>query len=600
MEKENQLDGEVSRGFVVVSRGAYDKEKGVLRDISFASETPCESWYGMEILSCKPEDVDISRITSGAVPFTMDHSGEVEDQLGLVQSVRFEGGTMRADILLSDREEIAGVLRDIERGIARNISVEGKKIKALSDVTQDGIRTIRWSWMPTAISLVGIPADTNVGIGRSAGGMEKHTENKNMSENKTGEVPAVPKEQEKIDVQVIRSEAGNTARKEAAELMKVARMHKAEDLGEKALAEGWDNARFQRELLDVLSKRAPVQGAANLGLTKDEAKSYSIMNVIRALSGDRKVDIGFEREVSDEAAKRQGRSAQGLIIPHDVLVVKRDLQIGGGGSGSAVVSTNVMGGSFIDALRNRLIGGVNMMSGLVGDVAIPKLTGASTAYWVTEGNAPTESQQTLAQVTGTPHTVGAFTDITRKLLKQSSVDAEALVRDDLTQVLAIAINSAIINGSGAAGQPSGLLLASGINNPSISSAGSATYAEILGFLADIETDNAAIGDMAWYMTPEVYANLAARPRGTGDGFILDASNKTCIGIGAEMSNQLPANTAILGVWNQIVLGMWGGLDITVDPYSNSTSGTLRVVALQDVDVMIRHAQAFAYNSAVTA
>ena len=421
-----------------------------------------------------------------------------------------------------------------------------------------------------------------------------------MSDNKEGANPAAIEKQE-VNVETVRSEAAKKAREDAAEITKLARMHKCEDLADKALTEDWPLEKFRGELLRKLgekSAKAPVAGAANIGMTDKEVRSFRLLNVIKALSGDKRVDIGFEREVSDEAAKKQSRTPQGFIIPHDVLV-KRDLQIGGGGTGSSVVATNLLAGSFIDALRNRLIQGMGMMSGLVGDIAIPKNTGVATAYWVTEGNPPTESQQTLGQITGTPHTVGAFTDISRKLIKQSSIDVEAFVRDDLTKVLAIAINSAAINGTGSAGQPSGLLGASGINNPSISSAGSATYAEILGFLADIETDNALVGDMHWEVTPEVFANLAARPKGTGDGFILDADAMRMIGYNVALSNQLPANTAILGVWSQLMIALWGGLDVMVDPYTASNTGTVRIVALQDVDVMLRHAQAFAYNSAVT-
>lgn len=598
MQENRKLEGKEKRS-AEIRANAYDAEKRIL-SLAFASETEVARWYGTEVLSCDPANVDLSRLKNGG-PLLVDHQNELESQIGVVVTASCDPDKVaRATCKLSQREEVMAIAQDIADGIIRNVSVGYETTRIVQDEKmQDGSRRITWAWMPYEISLVGIPADTSVGIGRSAGGMEKQEKQK-MSENKEGANPAAIEKQE-VNVETVRSEAAKKAREDAAEITKLARMHKCEDLADKALTEDWTLEKFRGELLRKLgekSAKSPVAGAANIGMTDKEVRSFSLLNVIKALSGDKRVDIGFEREVSDEAAKKQSRTPQGFIIPHDVLV-KRDLQIGGGGTGSNVVATNLLAGSFIDALRNRLIQGMGMMSGLVGDIAIPKNTGVATAYWVTEGNAPTESQQTLGQITGTPHTVGAFTDISRKLIKQSSIDVEAFVRDDLTKVLAIAINSAAINGTGSAGQPSGLLGASGINNPSISSAGSATYAEILGFLADIETDNALVGDMHWEVTPEVFANLAARPKGTGDGFILDADAMRMIGYNVALSNQLPANTAILGVWSQLMIALWGGLDVMVDPYTASNTGTVRIVALQDVDVMLRHAQAFAYNSAVT-
>lgn len=598
MQENRKLEGKESRS-AEIRANAYDAEKRIL-NLAFASEVAVPRWYGLEVLSCDPANVDLSRLRNGA-PLLVDHDNELESQIGVVISASCDADKVaRAKCKLSQREDVKEIAQDIEDGIIRNVSVGYETTKIVQDEKMpDGTRKITWAWMPYEVSLVGIPADTSVGIGRSAGGKEKQ-EKTQVSEKNDG-VPAAKVEQE-IDVIAVRSEAAKNAREEAAEITKLARMHKSEELADKALTEDWTLEKFRGELLRKLgekSAKAPVQGAASIGMTKDEVRNYSFLNVIKALSGDKRVDIGFERELSEEAAKKQSRTPQGIVIPHDVLFAKRDLQIGGGGTGSNVVATNLLAGSFIDALRNKLIQGMGMLSGLVGDIAIPKNTGTATAYWVTEGNAPTESQQTLGQITGTPHTVGAYTDISRKLIKQSSIDVESFVRDDLTKVLAIAINSAAINGTGSAGQPSGLLGASGINNPSISSAGSATYAEILGFLADIETDNALVGDMHWEVTPEVFANLAARPKGTGDGFILDADAMRMIGYGVNMSNQLPANTAILGVWSQLMVALWGGLDVLVDPYTASNTGTVRIVALQDVDVMLRHAQAFAYNSAVT-
>ena len=75
------------------------------------------------------------------------------------------------------------------------------------------------------------------------------------------------------------------------------------------------------------------------------------------------------------------------------------------------------------------------------------------------------------------------------------------------------------------------------------------------------------------------------------------------GYKASVSNQVPSNLTkgtssgvcsaiIFGNWSDLIIGQWGTLDLMVDPYSGSTSGTVRVVALQDVDIAVRNAVSF--------
>lgn len=584
-----------------VREATLEKIEGDSRTVmlSFASESPVARWYGNEILSCRAEHVDLSRMKDGA-PLLFNH--DPDELIGVVESASVDPDKVcRALVRIS--RNCDDVLNDIQDGIIRKVSVgyETKSIVADVPESKESARTVTWDWMPFEISLVSVPADNSVGIGRSASGDEA-----NKSPVIPAEENAMNEKKDDIAAPAVKVEVRDNSeqtRKEASEIVKLCRQHNAPELAERALDKGLSLADVRAELLETVSKRSPqpsVQGKADIGMSDKEKGQYSFLRAIQYLSGVRGVDATLEIEASEAASKRSGQKARGLIVPHDVLVHKRDFTVAG--TGSNAVSTNLLAGSFIEILRNRLVTqelGAAMLTGLVGDVAIPKHSTATSAYWVTEGNSPTEGLPVLGQVTGTPRTLGAYVDISRKLMKQASVDVEAFVRDDLARVLAIGIDYAAINGTGTE-QPVGLLATANINNPSISSAGSATYAEILAFLTDIEADNARVGDMAWAMTPEVWGNLAARARGTGDGFILDANTSTCIGLRAVMSNQLPANTAILGVWNQLVIGMWGGLDLQVDTSSLSTAGGVRVVALQDVDVMVRHAQAFAYNSAVTA
>jgi HK97 family phage major capsid protein len=313
-----------------------------------------------------------------------------------------------------------------------------------------------------------------------------------------------------------------------------------------------------------------------------------------------KADIGLEREISDEMAKQRNSAAKGIIVPHAALA-KRDFTVSGTSSYS--VSTDLLPGEFIDLLRSRSVlgaAGVQFLTGLVGNIAIPKMSAGATGYWVSEGSDITESQPTLAQVTGSPHTCGVMTDISRRLILQSTPSAEMMVRDEIVERIIRTIQISVFAGTGADGQPSAITNASGINNPSVTQ-GTPTYAEILDFPGSIMADNAEADGQQWIMTAEVWAKLAATDKATTTAqFVLDPTAKNCIGFPYHVTEDVPANSLWFGNWRSVVIGVWGnGIDINVDVATLSASGGVRIVGLQDVDVMVRLGQALAYNTAVT-
>ena len=587
---------------IQIERKAYDPATRELT-MSFASEYPVARWdqFGEydEVLSCNPADVDMTRMLTGG-PLLMSH--DWDKLIGRVVSVSVDPDRVcRAKCKISKSR--ADVQSDIEDEILVNASVGytvGDVIEEKKDA--NGRRTKRFRWSPYEVSLLPVPADPTVGVGRVAA-VGEQKERAIQMEAKTETAPAA--------VTVKPDEIVAQANKRALEIVQLAKAHNAEALAEAAFDKGWTVEQFRSALLDEIGKRsskpAPAKPAGEIGMTPKEVKNYSFRKLILSQCPGSGVDASFEREVSQQVAKQTGRDAQGLFVPWDVQVGKRDLQIGGGGTGSYVVSTMLKSESFIEALRAASVLpalGVTTLAGLNGDIAIPKST-TTTGYWVSESAAITESQPTLSQVTGTPHTVAGLTDISRKLLIQSSLDVEAMIRDDLAKTLARTIDVAVF-ADGGSDAPAYLLGISGVNNPTVSSAGSATYAEILGFAADIEADNAMIGDLKWAMTSEVFYNLCSRAKQyiSADGvsgFIADPVAKTCIGYPVVISNSVAANTAVLGVWSQFILGMWGnGLDVLVDPYSLSSTAVTRVRSMMDVDFMVRHPQAFAYNGAVTA
>jgi HK97 family phage major capsid protein len=297
-----------------------------------------------------------------------------------------------------------------------------------------------------------------------------------------------------------------------------------------------------------------------------------------------------------------------------MMMAQRALVVGTPTAGGNFVATDLLGASFIDLLRNAMVLdrlGITWLRDLNGNIAIPSQSGAATGYWVAENGAPTESQQTVGQVTLTPKTVGAFTDFSRRLLLQSSLDVEAFVRADLAATLGQMLQAAAINGSGASNQPTGILNASGIGAVVGGTNGIApTYDHMVDLESAVANVNADMGNLAFLTNTKVrgklrktqeFASTNGKPVWTSSG---QAGVGDVLGYQALTSNSVPSNldkgtsvgvasAAIFGNWSELIIGMWGGLDIMLDPYTGATSGTKRVVALQDVDVALRRAASFA-------
>jgi HK97 family phage major capsid protein len=356
-------------------------------------------------------------------------------------------------------------------------------------------------------------------------------------------------------------------------------------------------------LLDAIGDR-PLE-SQEIGLTGKEVRRFSLMNAIRAMANptDRRAqeEARFEFEASAAAQRMIGTEARGLMIPTDVLRnwVKRDLNTS---SDSALIAQDFRGGDFIDVLRNAssvMQAGATMLTGLKGNVAIPKKTAASTAAWIaTEGNPATESEPTFGQVTMTPKTVGAFTDITRLMMMQSSPDIEALIRNDLSTGIALAIDDGALDGNpaGGSGEPTGIRNVSGVNKPSSFAAAVPTFAEVVALETAVAEDNALMGNLAYILPASMYGALKTAVKVTGQAQFIVEPGGTINGYRAIVSNQVTSGDLFFGNFSDLLIGMYGGLDITVDPYTSSNTGTVRIVALQTVDVAVRHAVSFAYNN----
>ncbi len=331
---------------------------------------------------------------------------------------------------------------------------------------------------------------------------------------------------------------------------------------------------------------------------------YRLTNVIRRMVEGDGLHGGLEAEVSAEISNRVGQKPQGIYVPLGLLT--RDLTVGTATAGGHTVATDLLASSTVELLRNRSVCaalGARQLSGLVGNVAVPRQTSGATSYWVAEGGAVTESQAAFDQVALSPKTVGAFTDISRRLLKQSSLDIENFVKGDLAANLALAIDLAALNGSGASNQPTGLLNTSGISETS----GAISWANLVALETAGATANAAELNPAYLINPAQLGALKTTLKASGiSGYIMESAGAQQMpfhgqigGVRVAVSGQMPAGKiAYSSDWSELAIASWGVLDINVDTATFSSSGGVRIVALQDVDIAVRHAASFAVLTVV--
>ena len=597
--------GDLTRHFNL-DRAAIDEEARTV-GLSFSSDAPVERWFGMEVLDHSPKSVDLGRLNDGA-PLLMDH--DTSDQIGRVESATVDGKRGQAIVRFSKSARAQEIFTDVMDGIRQNISV-GYRINEMEldeSRSEDEVETyVATRWQPFEVSVVSVPADNSIGIARSAEGDNITTITNLKTKNK--EVKMTTENKTNIDAATVARDAVAADRARSQEIDAIVAKHpELKEIGSQFKGNDRSMDEFRGVALDSITKNQPTTAAiedTKIGMTDEQTDNFSIVRAVNALVTGNWNDAGFEREMSDEMAGKLGKRAQGFYIPTDVLM--RDLNVTTSTAGGHTVATDLLSGSFIDMLRNKMatVGlGATMMNDLVGSIAIPRQTGGATSYWVAESGAVTESQAAFDQVTMSPKTVGSMSDISRKMLLQSSMDVESFVRNDLATSLALAIDSAAINGSGASNQPTGILNTSGIGSVVGGTNGAAPdWADIVDLESAVAIDNADMGALGFLTNAATRGKLLQTEKASGTAQYVWSDSNTLRGYNAAVSNQVPSNgtkgtgtalsSMVFGNWNDLIIGTWGGIDINVDTSTGSASGTIRVVALQDVDIAVRNAVSFA-------
>ena len=591
-EERKVIDMPMKYRTIDLSKASYvDDEKRRVR-VGVSSEEPVSRSFGMEVLGHSEGDINMEFIASGRAPLLLDH--DMTKQIGVIEEFKLDETAKRtvAVVRFGKSELAREVYEDVKDGIRMNISV-GYRIDKLTRMNDNDETYYKAEWTPMEVSSVSVPADQSrlVGVGRS----------KDKQKTQTTKVEIMENEKQEINLDEVRSQSVAEARAEfkrdSKEIIDLAARHNKRDLANKAISEGASVEEFRGQLLNELANNTPLDTPSDIGMNQKEVKRFSLVKAIRALANptDRRAQeaAAFEFECSTAAGQAEGKTSQGIMLPADVLRNwSRDMN---SSDDSTLVAEDYKGGDFIDVLRNSssvMAAGATVLNGLQGNVVIPKKTAASTANWIaTEGAASTESEMTTGSVTMTPKVIGAFTDATRLLLSQSSLSVENLIRDDLAKGIAQAIDIGALMGSGSSGQPRGIRNTSGINTSTFGAA-APTWAEIVSMESAISGDNALFGNLHYICRPSEYGTMKVTTKDSGSGQFIVSPDGMVNGYDVIRSNSVTSGDFYFGNFADLLVGLFGGLDITVDPYSLSNTGSVRIVALQNVDTAVRHAESF--------
>lgn len=588
------------------------QEDGGTFEVTFSasSEAPVERYFGTEVLRHDDKAIRMQRLQGGAAPLLFNHNWD--DPIGMLTGGRVKDGRLIVDARFFDTQRAREIKTMLDGGL-RNVSIGYEIHEVVEDKKRGAYEAVDWTLLEA--SIVTIPADPTVGIGRSADDPAAKPVRVTRMES-TEAKPAATTTKGAIMAEVIDAPAGENAenrmspeqiegqRKQA--IQNLCRANKIDERIERQWIEnGADFKEVSDGILSVLAKRAELnpQSVAKIDMSVNEVRRYSLLRAIRASKTNDWKNAGLELEAHKAVAAKTGRMPEmqnGFFVPFDVQ--RRDMDVAGTSGSNYLVSTDNLASSFVELLRNRSVlmaMGATRLSGLVGNVTIPRQTASATAYWLaSEVTDITESQPTLGQLSLSAKNVAALTEISEQMMRQSSPDAEALVMSDLAKVVALAVDVAGIRGTGLSGQPQGIVGTSGVGSVTGTSL---AYAGVLEFQSDIAANNALTAGCGYVTTPAVAALLAGRQRFSStdtplwEGNILDGK---MAGFRAMSSNQMSSATMLFGDFSQVILGEWGVLELATHA-TDFAKGLTGIRAWYSCDIGVRVPGAFSYSSSIT-
>ena len=569
--------------------------------MSISSTNPVEREFGYEVLEHNAGSVDMEFMSSGKAPLLLDH--DARQQIGVVERAYMDDDKLRAQVRFSKSAMAEEVYRDVVDGIRGNVSI-GYQIQGMTkeeNTYKDKPLYRVNQFKPLEVSMVSIPADSTVGVGRSKPDLSGNDNSAIQEKTMSAEVVQEPVNTRQQEDQL------KEYRNQASQILELGKRHDEYDLAFRALQEEKSLAEFQAMLLE---KKTSKPMDFSVDATPKEKRNYSLVRAIRAADAKDWSKAGLELEVSKELAKKQHRQPKGFFVP-DFGWQTRTVTTAAGatyGAGANIVPEDYRGDRFIDALiATSILGqvGATVLNGLQGNVAIPKISTSTAAAFIAEGGSVGNSEPDFAQVTMTPKLLANKVSVTRELMIQSDPSVEQLIRNNMVRIFAAKIDNVAIKGGGS-NEPTGILSTSGIGD--VSSGGTSgnanlTYGNVVDIMTEVSQDNALLGNLRWVTHPAVVGKLMQTlVAASTDSRMIMPSPESMMGYPVVQTTQAPSSSPyslLFGNFSDLYIGFFSALDVLVDPYGSAGTATTNLYFYQDMDIAVAHAESFAAAQDVT-
>ncbi len=339
-----------------------------------------------------------------------------------------------------------------------------------------------------------------------------------------------------------------------------------------------------------------------LGLTRAEAKRWSVIRAVKAIATDpfKMPGAEYERELSDAVARNLGRPPNPGYLYVPLEVQQRVMLAGTAAAGGNLIGTQsyIPGASFASALRAQdplAAFNIERFGPMTGDFGMPRVGTALSAQWLSETGTATEPAATVTQQHAKPRTCASYFQVSRSLLKSAPPEVlDALAITESARAVSAAVAAAFVAGTGTTA-PTGILSVSGV--PAALGT-SINFAAVLNAVEAVEGAGLADPARAGFIIGTGAAKLLrTRERQSGAGSILQDAQIE--GYRAIVTGACPSNALLFGDWSRAGLAEWGMLQIGGDPFSQFQSGALGIRAIYSVDVLCLQPTAFAASTGIT-
>jgi len=591
---------------LTLDRAAVNEEARTV-ELAFSSEEPYERYWGTEILDHTPSSVRLGRLKNGGA-LLLDH--DARRHIGVVEKVAIGDDRLgRAVVRFGRNAEADAAWKDVQDGIRRHVSVGYVIHKMVMAEEKEGHETYRVDdWEPFEVSLVAIPADPTVGVGRSAEPYVSTTVVRSTADREpqphmevimTDDVKQDPKpaDQERARTSAI-IDLGQQYSKYVSD----------KDVGN-AIRNGHSVEQFKDAVMAKMESRHTDTSEMHIGMKPKDVARYSFGRaIVAAMTGDWS-KAGLEREASMAVAKLMGRTAEGFYVPFEAFQ-KRDFNVGTTSEAGFLVATELRPDLYVDALRNAMVMGgmgVRFLPGLSGNIDVPRKATAGSLGMLTEIGSASETAPVTAKLALSPKRIGAYTEYSKQALIQSAMSIEGLIRDDLITGAAVLLEYQMINGAGTGAEIRGVRNTTGIGTVVAGTAGATVaWSHFVDLESACANSNAEPDRLAGYMIntktrgkakqvtkstnlPFIWAD-GATPL---NGYRAAVTNNIVSNLTKGSSTTVCSNALFASDWSMWLVALFGAPDVTVDPYTLAATGQVRITLNQFADAGARQPAAFA-------